>query len=223
MTSINDISTQLNNYYSNLISKSSSGSGNTTNTTSKTEYSNSTALGRYVSSVSHDKADVRTIFTKLSIDLGGDGKTITEDQLDSYLSNAKNKKISIPDEEKNALQKLQDNWDTIADGGNSISYAKIGKAGYKDTLLSMIPDDSSKTIDMSKDAADFKTSINNYLVASALGTSTDNTSESTYSSMLKTLLSGTTDENDDANADLIGKLVNIIASFQSNSTIDKEA
>lgn len=222
MTSINDFSSVLNSYYSNLSSKSNSSNADSNTENTKSSYSNATSLGRYLGSVSSDKADAKTIFTKLSVDLGGDGKTITKNQLDSYVDDAKNKKISIPDEEMSGLKELQDNWDTIADGGDSISYSSISKAGYKGTLLSMAPDNSN-TIDKSQDAADFEASINSYLINSALGTSTDSSSKSDFTSMLKTLLSGTTDENDDANADLIGKLTNIIASYQSNSTIEEEA
>lgn len=222
MTSINDFSSVLNSYYNNLNSKNSNSTSDSSTESTKNDYSNKTALGRYVSSVSPDKADAKTIFTKLSIDLDGDGKTITKNQLDSYVDDAKNKKISIPDEEMSGLKELQDNWDTIADGGDSISYSGISKAGHKDALLSMVPDNSN-TIDMSHDAADFKKKINSYLIESALNTSSDSLSKSDYSSMLKTLLSGTTDENDDANADLIGKLTNIMASYQSNSTIEEEA
>lgn len=208
----------LNAYYNNASFTTDSSNS------AKTNYTNNSAIGRYFTSTSPEDADAKTIFTNLSIDVGGDGKTITKKQLDSYIDNIKDKKISVPEEELNALNKLKDNWDSIADGGDKINYFDISVKGYKNTLLSMAPDDSGKTIDMSEDAADFTTKINNFLIASALkGLPDESSKTNTYSSMLKTLLTGTTDENDDANADLIGTLINLIAEAQSNSTINIEA
>lgn len=192
-----------------------------TNSTTASDYSGKTALGRYFNSASGEDLNAKDIFTKLSIDLGGDGKTITKKQLDSYIKNAENKKISVPDEELESLKEIQDNWSTIADGGDSISYSNINYAGYEDALLSMAPDKT--TIDLSDEAASFTNDINKYLMDSALGSSTKNSSESGYKSLLKTLLTGTTDENDDANANLIDKLTNLIASLKETSTIDEEA
>lgn len=223
------ISSELNNYYSSLssaISNSSSGSSasnNSTSSTSSTSYSNKTSLGRYMNSVSPDKADAKTIFSKLSIDAGGDGKSITKDQLNSYITKAQNGKVSIPDEEMNALKTLQKNWDKVADGGDSITYSNVSANGYTSTLTSMAPDNGSKTVDMSSDFNNSKTEIDNKLISSALGTSTNSSSSTDYSSMLKTLLTGTTDENDDSNAESIAALTNFIANSKSTSTVETEA
>jgi len=201
MTSISStISSVLNAYYGNLSSKlSSTDTTSSTDSTSSTDdstttkktvsYSDSTSVGLYLNSVSSDKADAKTIFSDLSLDMGGDGKTITKDQLDSYITKAQNGDISIPDEELSALTTLQKNWDTISAGGDSISYANVSAAGYKDTLLSMVPDKSSNTIDMSSDYNDSLAKVENTLISADLGTSTDSSSSTdSYSSMLKTLL-----------------------------------
>lgn len=213
------ISNTLNNFQNELNAKVSS----TEDTSKKAAgYSNKTSLGRYVGSVSSDKADAKTIFTKLSIDVGGGGKSITKDQLNNYIDKAKDGKVSIPDEEMNALKTLQKDWDKIADGGDDINYANISTSGHKDTLLSMVPK-NTKTKDMSDDAADSIKKINDYLISSALNSSNKGSAKAGYTSMLKTLLTGTTDENDDANANLIATLTNLIADSKAKSTIETEA
>jgi hypothetical protein len=225
--SINNISSTPANYYSVLPKTTDTSAAKTTDdkATSKSAvgYSNRTSLGSYLNSVSTDKADAKTMFSKLSIDVGGDGKSITKDQLTSYLDKAKSGTVSIPDQEKTALQTLKDNWDKVADGGDKINYANVTSAGYTSTIKSMVPDNSKTTVDKSSDFADSKATIDNQLISSALGTSTSSSSTNSYSSVLKTLLSGTTDENDDSNANLIATLTNLIANSKSTSTVETEA
>lgn len=235
MTNINDVtSSQLNNYYtqdsstksdSTTESKSSNNTDNSTKTkNTETNYTNKTALGRYVNS-DKDNADPRKIFEKLSIDLGGDGKSITKSQLDTYANKAESGSISIPSEELDALKNMQHEWDNISEGSDSISYSNMSASGNKDILTSMVPEDSSSTVDYKKQTEDFTNSINNYIKESALNFSTNGTSsnKNAYSSMLNTLLTGTTDENDDSNANLIANLTNLIANSKSSSTMETEA
>lgn len=226
MTGIDSISNTLNNYNNTIATQASSTQISDKNSAAKkqvTEYSDKTSLGRYFNSVPSEKANPKDIFRSLSLDVGGDGKTITKDQLDKYIDKAEDGKINLPDKELSALQKIQDNWSKVADGGDKITYANVSASGYTDTLKSMAPDSESKTKDLSSDFQDSKTKINNMLMSSALGTSAKSSSSSSYSSMLKTLLSGTTDENDDSNAELIATLTNLIADSKSNSTTEVEA
>jgi len=228
MTSISNTSNIFNTYYSNFPTTTDTSTTKTTDdiSTSKSavSYSNKTSLGNYLNSVSPDKADAKTIFSKLSIDVGGDGKSITKAQLTSYIDQAQNGKVSIPDEEMSALKTLQTNWDKVSDGGDSINYSNVSASGYTSTLQSMVPDNSKNTVDKSSDFADSKTKIDNELISSALGTSiSSSSSTNNYSSMLKTLLTGTTDENDDSNAETIAKLTNLIANSKPTSTVETEA
>ena len=224
-----NISSVLNSYSSNVSSTTSTtkstNSTDSTATKKPVSYSDTTSVGLYLNSTPSGKADAKSIFSNLSLDVGGDGKTITKDQLNSYVKKAQDGKISIPKEELDALITLQKNWDKISTGGDKISYANVSASGNKSTLLSMVPTaNSSKTVDMSEDAAASMTKINNMLISSALGTSTNNSSpKDSYSAMLKTLLSGTTDENDDSNANLIATLTNLIANSKSASTVETEA
>lgn len=225
MTSIGSIS-NTNNDYNTIAAQANSTQTSDKNSTAKkhvTEYSDKTSLGLYFNSVPSEKANPKDIFRNLSLDVGGDGKSITKAQLDKYVDKAEDGKINIPDKELSALQKLQDNWDKVADGGDKITYANVSASGFTDTLKSMIPDKESKTKDLSSDFEDSKTKINNRLMSSALGSSVKSSSSNSYSSMLKTLLSGTTDENDDSNAEAIATLTNLIADSKSTSTTEVEA
>lgn len=198
--------------------------------TSISNVGSSSLLSNYLDSTSTKNLDEKTIFKKLSIDVGSDGKEITKDQLDSYIAKAKAGKSGkedtsgISDEELKGLTTLQKDWNKIALGGDNISYANISAAGYKSTLTSMDKPDEKSSVDISalkKANAQSQQDINSYLVESALGTSTNQSSSA--KSLLQTLLTGNTDEKDDSNAELIGKLVNIIESYKSASTIEEEA
>lgn len=230
MTSINDATTgAINSYYSSTNTTDSNTKTSDTKSSdsaskTSTDYSNKTALGRYINS-DKDNADPRKIFEKLSIDVGGDGKSITEDQLNSYISKAESGKTSIPDSELNALKTLQEDWGTVSDGGDSISYSSVSASGYKDTLTSMVPESSNSSSDIKKETEDFTKNLNSYIVESTLGLSTNSSSSSSgsMSSLLNTLLSGTTDENDDSNSETIAKLINKMAESVKTSTIEAEA
>lgn len=190
----------------------------TTSTTSTTQKT-STALSRYLESTDSKDLNPKEIFKKLSVDVGSDGKTISKDQLDSYVKKAESGKIDISDEELSGLQDMQENWDKISQGSDSITYADMSQ--NKDVLLSMAPEET-QTTDYEAKAKDATAKAYEYVMQSALGTSSND--PSTASSLLQNLLSGNTDTNDDTNADLIGKLVNIIAEYQtSKSLIDTEA
>lgn len=183
-------------------------------------------LGNYLNSTSNKKLDAKEIFKELSIDAGGDGKSITKKQLDSYVEKISQAKASktdtttVSDEELAGLKTLQKNFNKAADGGDSITFSSVSAAGFKSTLLSM--DAADKTTDLSQFKVTSKQDINNYLMNSALSFSVKD-SETDAKSMLKTLLTGTTDENDDSNANMIAKLTNIIASYKTKSTIETEA
>lgn len=236
MTSINGVvSSILNDYYSaknavNSTSKASTASTTSTTstttttnttTTSTTGYTNETSLGRYLTTVNSSDADAQTIFQKLSIDLGGDGKTISQEQLNSYISNAESGKIDIPDKELNALKSMQSDWKDISNGSDKISYSDMVSAGDKSILTSMAPA-KADTPDYMQIANDATHAAYQEVVDSALSFSPSSNSASTLESTLKTLLSGSTDENDDSNADAISKIINIMANSKKTSTFETE-
>lgn len=186
---------------------------------------------------STNSLSTKDMFKSLSLDVGGDGKAITKKQLDAYVDKAKSGDISVSDSKLSALKSLQENWDKISGGKDSITadnmkdYSKILVKTVLDDFTTA-PDsksaDSTKTSDSQKAAPQsskngFIDDIDAYLIKSALGTSVNNASSSDLNSYLKTLLTGTSDENDDTNANLIASLTNLIANRNSSSTIETKA
>jgi len=218
MTSINtSLSSSISNYLSSDASVAS------TEKTDAPKLTN-TSLSRYLDSTPSEDIDAKKIFEKLSIDLGGDGKSITKDQLDSYVSSAKDGTIVISDEELNSLKELQDNWEEISEGADSVNFYDVNATGYKDTLLSMAPEDNAEKVDFKSIARDATAQALAYIADSALSFSPNgSSSKASPTSLLQTLLTGNTDEYDDSNADLIATLTNIIANSKKTSTIEAEA
>jgi len=224
MVTINNIASGLiNDYYNNATtaSKAVPSTSDTTNTPKK-DYTG-TLVGKYLATETSETADAKAIFQKLSVDLGSDGKSITKDQLDSYISEAKSGKVTISDKELSSLKSLQKNWTQIADGGDEITYANVYKAGFKDTLTAMAPDEEEAT-DYAQQFADSTAAAYSKIVNAALSGNTSNSEKtSSLNSMLKTLLGGTTDENDDANANMVATITNLLANSKSSSTTEFEA
>lgn len=224
MTSINSVvSSVLNDYYSINTSTTTTTANtiatDTTTVSSSTSAAKDTSLvGQYIDDTSSSKLDAKTIFKELSIDMGGDGKTITKDQLDSYVSDAESGNLSISNDELKSLKTLQSSWKTVSEGGDSITYANV--SGDKGLFTSMAgttaTTSSTSDINLTQSSTD---QIYSYLINSALSSNSQTASSTDLSSMLKTLLSGTTDENDDANANAIATLTNLIAQSKSTSTI----
>lgn len=225
MTTINStVSSLLNNYLDSQIKDTAKTSTDKTSTdaASSSVKESHTALKRYFDSTDSDKVNAKTIFNKLSIDVGSDGKKITKDQLDSYISKSDKGTINLSDNEKGALKEIQKNWNQISEGSNSISYFNVSSTGYSDTLTSMAPTDTSSSgvSDLKKLTADLTANAYGSVVNAALGSTigVDGSSTSSLTTMLNSLLKGTTDENDDANANMIATLTNLIAG--TTSTVD---
>ena len=65
--------------------------------------------------------------------------------------------------------------------------------------------------------------IDSYLIESALSSSNGGSYKSNLTSLLNTLLTGTTDEEDDTNANLISTLTNLIAEHETAPTVEFNA
>lgn len=217
-------SSMLSAYYgaqSSSPATSTTSTTSTTTTTSTTAYTNKTALGRYINSTDESKISAKKIFENLSIDMGGDGKTITKDELNNYIASAQKDTKKIPSEELTALKDLQANWDQISSGSDEIDYSDISANGFKSDLLSMVPETTSSTPDYKKMADDATAAAYGKVVNAALSGLSNNTdSKSSVQDALNALLKGTTDENDDKNADAIAQYINILAQNNRTSTVD---
>lgn len=160
------------------------------------------------------------MFQMLSVEVGGDGETITKDQLDSYIESAKNGDIKISNQEIKALTTIQDNWNTIAGSKDAESISFTNMKDQSQLLLSAVTGGSSLSSSSDSGSSSASDSVDDYIVSQTLGTSND---KSNATSLLKTLLTGNTDEADDANAGLIATLTNIIADYESASSVEMEA
>ena len=167
---------------------------------------------------SDSKMTTEGMFKSLSIIMGGDGETIKKEQLDRYIADAESGKVPIDEEGIQALKTMQQNWYRITDGKDTINVADANAftallamafaGGFTSTMAS---DASTKKVEEISEIADASTQIDKDATVTDLN------------SMLKELLGGTTDENDDSNANLIATLTNMIAASSSTSTISVEA
>ena len=230
MSSVNSvISNVLNAYYgsastvsstSDADETSSASSSSSADESSSVSYSDETSLGRYLNSTSSDDVSAKKIFEKLSIDLGGGGKTITKDQLGDYIEQAEDEEGSIPDEELDVLNELYDNWDKAADGEDEITYSRLVSTGYKENLLSVVPEeDDSASESLQDDFNESTIAAYSKVLNSALGgLSTGDDDEDSQFSLIKTLLS--LEENDD---DSSKDLLKTLLSSNITSTLELEA
>ena len=221
MTNINDVISSIVHDFNattdavtttSTTGTTTSTSSTTTTSTTKATVDTKTSVGKYVNSTSAEDLDAKTIFKKLSIDVGGDGKEITKDQLDAYVAKAEKGTVKLGSDELKGLKEIQKDWEKVSDGGDSITLSNVSSSGYTDALTSMKPEETTTPIDVNKLQSDIKTQIDNYLMNSALESGSTDT-KSGLSDMLNSLLKGTTDVNDAANANLIDTLTNMIAGY----------
>lgn len=165
------------------------------------------------------KADIKPedIFKQLSLEMGGDGKTITKDQLDNYINKAESGDISITKQKLHALKQIQKNWNTISNGEDSIDYGDMDK--YKTLLFATLGggfevSEDPNTKDNPSDIYD--------LLMKNLGISTlDDATHTQLNDYLQTLLSK--DSNDDEIGDAIDSLINLMANKTNDSSVSLEA
>lgn len=192
---------------------------------SNSAYSNKTSLGRYINSTDSSDVSAKKLFEKLSLDVGSDGKTITKNQLDSYIKNAQNGTTTIPEQELSALLTIQENWDDMANSDDEINYYSVAGSGYKNTLLSIVPEEKENAFASIQD--DFNESTikaySTVINAALSGLSSGEEDESSLSSLLSTLLSNTTDEEDGDSANAIATIINLLAAKNSSSTVELDA
>lgn len=165
------------------------------------------------------KLDAEEIFKRLSLEMGGDGSSITKDQLNDYIDKAESGTLDVGKSKLNALKKIQENWDQISNGDDSITFEDMKK--YNSLLMATVIGDFSKTeINDSKSSA--KDAIYDYLTDYLDLSNKNDIKESDLTDYLNELMTNSTPE-DDSNSDLIGTLTNMIATFSTNTTVETEA
>lgn len=177
------------------------------------------------------KMSQEEMFKRLSLMMGGDGQSIKKSQLDNYIKQAEEGDVKVSKSGMSALKSMQQNWDTISGGKDSITFADMKDYPTLLTMafagsftMSVTPDEStSKT----KEAEETEKTTDNKTKETPntpdKTTISSDTSVDDLNSMLKDALGGTTDANDDSNADLIATLTNMIAVSTSAPTVSVEA
>lgn len=171
----------------------------------------------YVNVFSKPDIKPEDIFKQLSLEMGGDGNTITKSQLDNYISKAESGDISITKQKLHALKQIQKNWDTISNGEDSIDYSDMDK--YKTLLFATLGGgfEVSDDTDIKENPVDLCNLLKLNLGISDL----DKATHAELNNHLKTLLSK--DSSDDEIGDTIDSLINLMASRSNESSVSVEA
>lgn len=179
-----------------------------------------TFLESYVNYFSNKKVSLAEMFKRLSLEMGGDGNTITKDQLDNYIKKAEGGSIEISHQKLSALKQMQRNWDTISKGDGSIDFGDMQEYKVLLILASIGSFELIKTADDNSDNAD---SVNSLIKALGLSNVHElkDVKDSDLNAHLKNLLAD--DSNDDSNANTIAMITNIIATSKTLPSIEAEA
>lgn len=171
----------------------------------------------YIEVLSKPNIKPEDIFKQLSYEMGGDGSSISKDQLDNYINKAESGDISITKQKLHALKQIQKNWDTISNGKDNISYSDIAK--YKCILFETL----GGGFEVSEDGEiqEPSTEIYNLLKKNLGVKNLDDATISALNNHLKTLL--TKDSSDDEIGDTIDALINLMANKSNPSNVSMEA
>lgn len=181
------------------------------------------------------------LFSKLTNDLGGDGKTITKSELESYIKKVESDNSGSEDKRKlGLLKQLDANWDKISGGSDSITESQLesgmsylqppapptGGAGSMATDLYSSLADAVGSTDGSISLDDLTKYLKNLISeledsTSSSGT-TSSTSTTTSTTDTSTSTSSTSSNNNTAalqkEIKFISELVSNFDSFSNGST-----
>lgn len=167
-----------------------------------------------------EKLNLQDVFKRLSFELGGDGKTITKDQLDKYIDKADSGLIKVDSNKLKALKSIQKHWDEISQGKDEITFEDMQK--YSFLLISTLTGNFEVTeIDDNNTPSSITDAIYDYLTDYLHKSNKDDITKDDLSSYLNELLSSKEDST--SNSELIDAVTNLISSYSSNSTVETEA
>ena len=89
------------------------------------------------------KLTTEKMFGMISIQLGGDGKTITRNQLQQYIQKADNGLINCSSKQLKAFKLLDDNWKDLFEDSDSITARDFNKAAGIFAQIILAKDDKS--------------------------------------------------------------------------------
>jgi len=169
------------------------------------------------------KATLEEMFKSLSLEMGGDGKTITKNELNSYIQKAENGTIEINATKLKALKKMQENWDNISKDGENITFADLKDMPmllFNAAVGDLNDSDKNKKSNDAEDTGEAdKFNLQNYLKTALNISDNQEITKSDLESHLKSVLS---DSSNDASG-IVDTLTNVIASYSSTTTIEAVA
>lgn len=167
-----------------------------------------------------EKLNLEDVFKRLSFEMGGDGKTITKDQLDKYIDKADSGVIKVDKNKLKALKQIQKHWDEISQGKDEITFENMKK--YSTLLAATLTGNFEVTEIDDDNASSITDAIYDYLVDYLNKANKDDVTKEDLSSYLSELISSNPEGNNDSNNELIGAVTNLISSYSSISTIETE-
>ena len=162
------------------------------------------------------------VFKRLSLEIGGDGKSITKKQLDNYIAKADAGLINIDKPRLNALKQIQKQWDNISQDGEQITYEDIKSKGFEVLLMATVAGTFTETEVDNDDKESMIESIYKKLMDTLELLNKEDIKKSDLENYLNKVISDTT-QDDGSKTEEISVLTNMIASYSNNSTIEKEA
>ena len=170
----------------------------------------------YINFLGKEKLTTGEMFKRLSLEMGGDGSTITKKQLNDYIDKASSGSIKLGKQKLSALKALQKDWDTISQGKDSISVGDM--KGFELLLAATLTDMETGDKDSENSTANSADDLHALLLKNLGLTNIKDATKSDLSAHLNTLLSN--NSNDDDIADAIDSLINLKANSDNSSTVE---
>lgn len=179
----------------------------------------SSLIKAYVTMKSDPNRTQEEMFKSISLEMGGDGNTITKKQLEYYIKKLESTKNKANKKKIEALNKILENWDTITDGedvitsANTKAFLMLMLATYADTETEQETDEPKESMEEY---------IYNY-IEEMLGLANKDEIKITDLTSYRNELISNPDKDEDWNNELISSLTNMIESYSSTTTIETEA
>ena len=168
----------------------------------------------FINIQSNPKMTPEEMFKRLSIQMGGDGESITKDQLNKYIKKGESNPANHHKVKMAALKDLQQNWDTISHKKDSITFGDISEYEALLALASADDFESSTESEISTPPQKNKGNLHTYIEEAAAANG-KGVSKNDLNERLKALLSDDLSEVD--NTEEIATITNLIADFDNIS------
>lgn len=186
----------------------------------------------YMTCQDEKNLDLEKVFKRLSFEMGGDGKTITKEQIDDYIKKADKGLIKVDKSKLKAIKQIQKNWETVAGGDDTLTFEEIKK--YSTLLMATLTGNFEV---MEVEDSDSKDSIYDFLMECLDLPNKESITKDDLTAFLNKILSenplleALDGEDDEVSSEdyfgftsnIVDSITNMIADFSSVSTIEKVA